>query len=150
MVTPPCASIVKTSPLPPVYVICSSSAGEFWFSPTVVHVPTRQGSTAAAVVAEAAEVAVPAGVAAGDVVEDPPHAARAIPVDARSAITRPKTIADRARVRSFIANSSLSGARRETGAPKTKFAPHVPSCAQPPEDPRPEAGTRDPVGYRAL
>jgi len=29
MVTPPCASMVKTSPVPPLYVMLSSLAGEF-------------------------------------------------------------------------------------------------------------------------
>ena len=31
MVTPPCASMVKTSPAPPLYVMASSLAGEFSF-----------------------------------------------------------------------------------------------------------------------
>ena len=99
MVTAPLASIVKTSPAPPLYVICSSLAGEFWFWPTVVHVPTRQGSTSAA------NVALGDDVALGDTVEDPPHAASAKPADATSAITSLETIADRASARCFIANT---------------------------------------------
>jgi hypothetical protein len=96
MVMSPRASIVKISPFPPLYVICSSSAGEFWFSPTVVHVPTRQGSTAAVALAPADVVAAGDDVALGDVGEDPPHAPSAMAVKAMIPIQLHVALADRA------------------------------------------------------
>jgi hypothetical protein len=95
MVTPPSASIVKTSPAPPVYVMLSSLAGEFWFWATTVHFPTRQGSTAAADVALADEGALGNELALGKVVMDPPHAASAVPAEISAAITSVETVAGR-------------------------------------------------------
>jgi hypothetical protein len=124
-VTPPCASMVKTSPAPPVYVICSSLAGEFWFSATVVHVPTRQGSIAAANVALGAEVAL------GDVVDDPPQPATAMTAGRSTAISSLETIADRVSIRWFIANMLLLGMPAWPQArPAANFAhPVIATCA---------------------
>src|SRR5436190_21788839 len=100
----------------------SSLAGEFWFWATTVHVPTRQASNAAA------------GVALGDAValgEDPPHAASATPADATKTVTSLETIADRASIRCFIANTlplgCPPGARRAPLRNLLTLYRHVPS-----------------------